>query len=203
MESDYFGLDGLSEAIRNEQLPEHSADPVDDDDKTREHILVFTSDKFDNTRKKPWGTLIADRLHNMWGYFSENYKCTSNDSISGPIVKLKFDESWERYEFQPSSICKIRNATGATHPWYGECTWGDDKEFGTSWLEKDFKNLDFKKGRSVWFACPEQHTYPPLSMLMDVEAKILDKWDHYWESAEDILESDTLPKSIRFCKCFR
>lgn len=188
------------------------------DDEIREHILVFTTDQFDKTHKKPtpsWGTFIADQFHTFLS--AVHYKSTFDnvftpwESISGPIVKFSFDQFWERYEFKlfkPSqdyknSICKIINSTRATHPWYGECTWGENEEFGASWLEKDLKDRDFKKRRSVWFLCSEPHMYPPVSMLMDMEAKILDNWEHYWESAKDIFESDTLPKLLQITKCFR
>ena len=156
VEADYFGLVGLVAMIKQLKSPI--------DDGTRELILVMTS----------------------------------KGSISGPIFRLCTDGlASTTYAF--IGVDGFKNALRNTFLKSHEIT----KSLFTSfvgkgeerdWREKKYIFFDgdiqhsIEEKRSVWFCIrdnTEETILPPTDVMMDMEAKILNDWTHFWKSAED------------------
>ena len=113
------------------------------------------------------------------------------EEISGPMLRLKVDRS-SRGVYTFRGVGGFLNAMLAQLP-------GLTTENGISKF-KGGLNDKLKNRRSVWFCYrissevnwSEERRFPKALEMMDAEAKILNGWDHYWESAEDCEKSKAI-----------
>ena len=128
---------------------------------------------------------------------------TSKGSISGPILNLEVDgHSATAYTFV--GLREFQNAMRSTFPTKKR------KELarpirGNDWTEKTIcifgkgLNEEIKAKRSVWFSVrdkEEENILPPTKDMIDMEARILKDWEHYWKSAEDCRKTKKIKMKV-------